>query len=94
MLYPFPSAGPFAIAQDISETLGELRHVRIADVTPVRVADDFAHISHISGDNRQIPGQSLVDDLPRALLISRKDQAIAGLHKEGQAFLWFFIDDQ
>src|ERR1700740_212816 len=66
---PLPSARSFATTQDLSETAGELRHVRLRNVTPVGIADDFADISHIGRDDRQIAGHGLLDDIWRAFLI-------------------------
>jgi len=52
MLNLLPPARPLTVAQDISETLGELLRVRLTDVTPVCVSDDFEDISYIGGHDR------------------------------------------
>src|SRR2546425_948874 len=52
MLYLLPPLRSLIVAQDISETRGEILHVWLTDVTPVSLADDFADISHIRGHHR------------------------------------------
>ena len=47
MLYLLPPLRPLTVAQDISDTLGELLRVRLTDVTAVRATYNFADISYI-----------------------------------------------
>src|SRR5438552_11893319 len=94
MLYVLPPARPLTVAQNISETLAEFLHVRLANVTPVRVANNFADITHIGGHNRQIAGHGLLHNVGRAFLIGSKYEGVARIHEERQAVLRLLMDDQ
>lgn len=60
---PVTPARPRSKAQDLSEFLSQLHHVRTTNVASLRVANDVADVSYVGGNYGQIAGHRLLNHI-------------------------------
>jgi hypothetical protein len=51
------------VTQDLTELFGELRYLGIADKTPLRLTNNFSHISDVCGYYGEIASHGLLDNV-------------------------------